>query len=164
MTRIAYAASMHEETVVGFHVLHILVTEPFEIGKIIRQSGDAYCKPSCKFYDLWDEGEGTPTCPHCIRIAERLQKKQEGTAMAEIRWRKQGDTDWTPSHVHLAGDDNNELALIELKGNGRFACASCGKVLRDVMYVLYGPVPRRVITDQRYCIEHSPIPVEIQEQ
>jgi hypothetical protein len=83
--------------------------------------------------------------------------------MAEIRWRKQGDTDWTPSHVSLQGDGYNELALIERKGDGRFTCASCGKELRDVMYVIYGPVPRRVISDQRYCIEHSPVPVEISE-
>lgn len=73
-TRIAYAASMNEETVCSAHVMHILVTESFEIGKISRNVGDVYCKPQYKFYELWDEGEGTPTCPQCIRIAQRLEK------------------------------------------------------------------------------------------
>lgn len=76
MARIAYAASMNEETVTFRpHVLHLLVEQDFTLGKISRFVGDTYCKHKSGFYELWDEGTGTPTCPHCIHIEERLEKK-----------------------------------------------------------------------------------------
>lgn len=76
--RVAYAASMNEETVKWRpHVMHILVMEPFTLGKISRDVGDTYCKPRGTFFELWDEGDGRPTCSHCMRISERLEKAKQ---------------------------------------------------------------------------------------
>lgn len=60
MFRLGYAVSMQEETVRTAPVLHILAEEPFTLGTITRDVGDAYCKPGSHFYDLWDEGIGPP--------------------------------------------------------------------------------------------------------
>lgn len=78
MFRVGYAVSMHEETVATAHVLHILAEEPFTLGTITRDVGDAYCKPRSHFYDLWDEGIGRPTCQRCLRIATRLEAQRNG--------------------------------------------------------------------------------------
>jgi hypothetical protein len=81
--------------------------------------------------------------------------------MKELRWRKKGDEKWTPMMVPLEGEGNNEMVLLEGRGGHPSVCASCGKGLGYRLYVLYGPVPRRLDTDQRYCVEHSPVPVDI---
>jgi hypothetical protein len=71
----AYATSPRGKTVRDqSEVLHILVAEPFEIGRINRVIGDTYCQSRRMSSDLSDDGEGTPTCPRCISIADRLEK------------------------------------------------------------------------------------------
>jgi hypothetical protein len=79
--------------------------------------------------------------------------------MQAIFWRKEGTERWFPEYVPLA-EDGSELYLIH-PAIRNSVCTSCGKSLRNILYVLSTQSPRSAETDLRYCIEHSPIPIEV---
>ena len=80
-----------------------------------------------------------------------------------MQWRKRGDEQWQSTWISLDGEGNNELVFIRGKHHNQFKCAGCGRSLSETQYVLYGPVPRKMESDKRYCLEHSPIAIEVQE-
>jgi len=52
---------------------HIVLEEPLQFGRLVRQAGDALCKPAKKFWGLTGPGEDRVLdCHHCIRQAFRL--------------------------------------------------------------------------------------------
>lgn len=56
---------------------HIVVDEALAIGCIVRQPGDALCRPVSRAWgaNLWGESNG-PTCKRCLEIAERIIQNQ----------------------------------------------------------------------------------------
>ena len=80
-----------------------------------------------------------------------------------MRWRKLGDERWESINNTLLGEGDIEQVFIGNGTSNQYKCSECGKSLSRVPYVLYGPVPRTIATDQRYCVEHSPIAIEVEE-
>lgn len=82
-----------------------------------------------------------------------------------MRWRKQGTPSWTHWDTSLEGEGEDELVLIAAHDGGqKYCCEECAVSLYRRRYVLVGPVPRTRETDRRYCLEHSPTPIEIMEE
>lgn len=73
-------------------------------------------------------------------------------------WRKQGDEEPWQFVLLPLKSEGRELQLVFAKQQNQFTCANCGKSLSETHYLLYRPAPY-----QRYCIEHSPIPIETEE-
>lgn len=67
---VAYAYSPREN--VGSNgSTHIITERAFSEGRMVREAGDALCKPSGKFWGL-RETERAARCRRCLSIAERL--------------------------------------------------------------------------------------------
>jgi hypothetical protein len=73
-------------------------------------------------------------------------------------WRKQGDEEPWQFVLLPLKSEARELQLVFAKQQNQFTCANWGKSLSETHYLLYRPAPY-----QRYCIEHSPIPIETEE-
>lgn len=72
-------------------------------------------------------------------------------------WRKQGDHETWQFVLLPLKSNGKELQFIFAQQQNQFCCATCGKSLSRAQYLLYRPTPYT-----RYCIEHSPIPIETQ--
>lgn len=78
-------------------------------------------------------------------------------------WRKVSGEQWQPIGLPLPEDEHHELVFIHRAHFNQFKCANCGKSLNETPYVWCRTRPRTAVTllsDKRYCIEHSPIPIE----
>ena len=53
---------------------HLVLREPLVFGRLVREPGDALCKPARRFTaNLWCDRAGEqPTCKRCVEIAERM--------------------------------------------------------------------------------------------
>lgn len=78
-----------------------------------------------------------------------------------MKWRRQGDTIWMSLEDSLPGRTaKEEVSIIDRRWKRKPSkhCSVCGKMLE--LYVLYYDTLEDMPT-ARYCVEHSPIPVEI---
>lgn len=79
------------------------------------------------------------------------------------RWRKVGDEQWKSIAIPLKSEGTKELQFVFGQyQKSQFTCAICGKSLSETLYLLYRTVPQTA-PRERYCLDHSPIPIETQE-
>lgn len=81
------------------------------------------------------------------------------------QWRKQGDEQWRAATIPLPADTSHVLVFVRAHLN-RFKCAKCGKSLNETPHLWWRdvlPTAFSMLTDKRYCLEHSPIAIETRE-
>lgn len=81
------------------------------------------------------------------------------------QWRKQGDEQWRAAEIPLPADTSHVLVFVRGHLN-RFKCAKCGKSLNETPHLWWKdvlPTAFSILTDKRYCIEHSPLAIETRE-
>jgi hypothetical protein len=50
---------------------HAVLDQPLHAGRLNRDTGDALCKPTAKFWGLYESPDRQVSCPRCLAIAER---------------------------------------------------------------------------------------------
>lgn len=50
---------------------HAVLDQPLNAGRLVREQGDALCKPQAKFWGLYEEPDRKVSCPRCLAMAER---------------------------------------------------------------------------------------------
>jgi len=72
---VAYAYSPRERN--GAGAFHIMLSAPFELGRIRRSEGDTLCGRSFWGLDKRNEKQYGVTCKRCLEIASRTSVKVE---------------------------------------------------------------------------------------
>jgi hypothetical protein len=50
---------------------HAVLDQPLNVGRLVRKTGDALCKPQAKFWGLYESPDRNVSCPRCLAMAER---------------------------------------------------------------------------------------------